>query len=166
MKTLIKSEFTLSPSLINCFCTKETDNFNPIFFPVMVTQKPFYLPAAQFLLIAESCLSLPCSSDLLFPCGGIFNSRSNDHLPCKLNFHSPCGSYYSLLVKKQLYHRVHHWASTNRDTYTHGLRASSWKAVVWITHLYYRIRALSGPGHLPLAPKWWNNMCAVRKAHF
>lgn len=54
---------------------------------------------------------------------------------------------------------MHHRASTNRDTYTHGLRASSWKAIVWKTQLYYRFSALWRAGHLPAAPKWWSNMC-------
>lgn len=171
MKRVTKFEFTLPQSLINCSCTKETDTINPVFFPVMVSQKPFHLPAAEFLPIAESNHSVLWGLDPQFLCGSIFKSWPKDCLPCKLNFHSPCGSHYSLLVKKQLCNRVHHWASTNRDTYTHGLRASSWKAIVWLTQLYYRFSALWRAGELALASKWWNNVCCkedslLKNMHF
>lgn len=88
---------------------------------VMISQKHFHLSAAH----AFYCWRWRARHYRVVQVFGVHVAASsihgqNDHLACKLDFHSPCGSHYNLLVKKQLCHCVHHRASTNRDTDTIG----------------------------------------------
>lgn len=121
MQTVTKFEFILSQSLVNYFCAKETHSINPLFLFCNSLTEGLTLSAAHAFYCSRwrACHHRGVQ---IFGFHVVASSihGQNDHLLCKLYFHSPHGSHYSLLDKKQLCHHVHCRASTNRDTDTVG----------------------------------------------
>lgn len=113
MQTVIKFEFISSQSLVNCFCAKETHSVNPLFLFCNSLTEGLILSAAHAFFCSRWRACHYCGVQIFgFHVVASSICGQNDRLPCKLDFHSLCGSHFGLLDKKQLCHHVHHRAST------------------------------------------------------
>lgn len=105
----------LSQSLVNCSCAKETYSSNPILlFCNGLPEALSFVSSTCFLLSKQRTCHYRSVQIFAFCIAASSILSQNDHLVCKLDFHCLCGSHYSLLVKKQLCHCVHHRAIIER----------------------------------------------------